>query len=122
MMTLPSHANQVPNLRFSRNSKFATIDPNPMNSCSAGNTYAYKSGERIESAPDLGVAPTRVTSSIPPILSQKPTAITIDQVTPELAAQIVKLYILPMFDSDKRGLKKKSGKNPLQNSTKPKLP
>jgi hypothetical protein len=36
--------------------------------------------------------------------------ITIDQVTPELAAQIVKHFIIPMFDSDvKKGLRKKYG-------------
>lgn len=49
------------------------------------------------------------TASRPTIaMVQKPHSITIDQVTPELAAQIVKQYVLPMFDSDPRkGLKKK---------------
>jgi hypothetical protein len=32
---------------------------------------------------------------------QSTKAITIDQVTPELAAQIIRQYVLPMFDSNK---------------------
>ena len=35
--------------------------------------------------------------------------LTLDEVTPELAAQIVKHYILPMFDSDgRKALKRKA--------------
>jgi len=38
--------------------------------------------------------------------------ITLDQVTPELAAQIVKYFVLPMFDTDnKKLLKRKMGSN-----------
>jgi uncharacterized protein YdhG (YjbR/CyaY superfamily) len=44
---------------------------------------------------------------IPTSVKQKGSEVTkevlsIDQVTPELAAQIVKHYILPMFDNDSR--------------------
>jgi hypothetical protein len=38
--------------------------------------------------------------------------ITLDQVTPELAAQIVKYFVLPMFDNEnKKLLKRKIGSN-----------
>lgn len=37
--------------------------------------------------------------------------ISIKQVTPELAAQVVKHFVLPMFDTDqKRGLRRKYGR------------
>ena len=37
--------------------------------------------------------------------------ITIDQVTPELAAQVVKHFVLPMFDTEaKKGLRRKYGR------------
>jgi len=37
--------------------------------------------------------------------------LSIDKVTPELAAQIVKHFVLPMFDSDnKRSLRRKYGR------------
>lgn len=43
-------------------------------------------------------------------------ALSLDQVTPELAAQIVKFYILPMFDSDpKKGLKRKNSRGKSTN-------
>ena len=37
--------------------------------------------------------------------------VTINQVTPELAAQVVKYFVLPMFDTDaKKGLRRKYGR------------
>ena len=52
-----------------------------------------------------GIPPAKL---LPSIQSKTKHQLTLDEVTPELAAQIVKHYILPMFDSDaKRGLKRK---------------
>ena len=37
--------------------------------------------------------------------------ITINQITPELAAQVVKHFVLPMFDTEaKKGLRRKYGR------------
>lgn len=45
------------------------------------------------------------------MMTNQKSAINISQVTPELAAQIVKHFVLPMFETDaKKGLKKKYSK------------
>ena len=47
----------------------------------------------------------------PPITGDKGEQISIKHVTPELAAQVVKHFVLPMFDTDyKKGLRRKYGR------------
>jgi len=47
----------------------------------------------------------------PPITGDKNEQISIKHVTPELAAQVVKHFVLPMFDTDyKKGLRRKYGR------------
>ena len=47
----------------------------------------------------------------PPVSGDKGDQISIKHVTPELAAQVVKHFVLPMFDNDyKKGLRRKYGR------------
>jgi len=47
----------------------------------------------------------------PPKVGEKGEQISIKHVTPELAAQVVKHFVLPMFDTDyKKGLRRKYGR------------
>ena len=47
----------------------------------------------------------------PPVKGDQGDAISIKHVTPELAAQVVKHFVLPMFDTDhKKGLRRKYGR------------
>ena len=56
-------------------------------------------------------AASSVGTTGPPITGDKGEQISIKHVTPELAAQVVKHFVLPMFDTDyKKGLRRKYGR------------
>ena len=83
----------------------------------SSNILSARRSNNASRVPNTQGSNERSEQSLPRISQQprqhkKPAGVQLDQVTPELAAQIIKHYVLPMFDSKKFQTKRPQTGNP----------